>query len=445
MRLLHLHWPHLLLRLARSRSASFPRGPVILGGQPWTPGIVLDASPGARALGVRRGMSLGSAQRLAPEAVFLDPDPAADAAALERVLERLAGFSPGVVAETDAGHPAVGRIELQLDGLERLWGPEPTLVRGVVEALETLLPGAPRAGIAGTRFAALIAASDAASTPAESDLSRTGLRSVPPGAEAAFLAPFPSALLTGDAEIRARLVRLGLRRIGQIAEIPRSALVARFGPEGGRIRARSRGEETEPFMPRRAPERLAFALPIEPPVDDLEPLRFLLHRLVAVLADQLVGRGMAAADAYLRLTLDAPAATDGPATGATGPPVVEYRQRLPEPTAEDSAIERLLFAHLERTPPLASVERMELELAGVVPAAGQQLSLFVPQAARASRLGWQLARLALTFGDDRIRRVEIVDPEAPLTEARWRWVDIDSGATGSGGAGFGPGARPGVR
>jgi hypothetical protein len=49
------------------------------------------------------------------------------------------------------------------------------------------------------------------------------------------------------------------------------------------------------------------------------------------------------------------------------------------------------------------------------------LPLFVPQAARNARLGWQLARLALMFGEDRVRRVAIADPDAPLPEARWSW------------------------
>ena len=64
-----------------------------------------------------------------------------------------------------------------------------------------------------------------------------------------------------------------------MAELARSALVARFGEEGARIHARARGEELEPFRPRRAPERLRLALPIEPAAEDLEPLRFVLHRL----------------------------------------------------------------------------------------------------------------------------------------------------------------------
>jgi hypothetical protein len=105
--------------------------------------------------------------------------------------------------------------------------------------------------------------------------------------------------------------------------------------------------------------------------------------------------------------------------GTPGELVVE--QRFPEPTADADAIERLLLARLEQTPPPVAVERLELELAGVEPAVGQQLPLFVPQAARTARLGWQLARLALTFGEDRVRKVVVTDPDAPLAERRWTW------------------------
>jgi nucleotidyltransferase/DNA polymerase involved in DNA repair len=440
MRLLHLHWPHLLLRLARSHSASFPRDPVlgsiVLGGQPWTPGVVLDASPAALAMGIRRGMALGSAHRLAPEATFLDPDPAADRAAVEAALDRLAAFSPSVAGETDPTHPGFGRLEVQLDGLQRLWGPEPVIVERIRAELAPVLSGLPRAGIAGTRFVAMVAAGKA-NEPAQHPTGLPGLLAVPPGLlavppgllavppgeDAAFLVSLPAALLTADPDVRARLARFGLRQIGQVAAVPRSALVARFGAEGERLHARARGEETDPFRPRRSSERMSLALPVEPAVDDLEPLRFLLHRLAATLADQLTARGMATARVHLRLALDRTFAV--PDT----PSEMAFEQRLPEPTQEAEAIERLLVARLERTPPPAPVARLELELADVAPAAGQQLALFVPQAGRAARLGWQLARLALTFGEDRVRRVELADPEAPLPEARWRWVAVETGAT----------------
>ena len=103
-------------------------GPLVLGGRPWDPGPVIDASPDARALGVRRGMPLGSAHRLAPEATFLDPDPDADRAAVEAAFEALAAFSPGIAGSADPLDAAFGLFEVQVDGLEALWGPEPVLV-----------------------------------------------------------------------------------------------------------------------------------------------------------------------------------------------------------------------------------------------------------------------------------------------------------------------------
>ena len=235
-----------------------------------------------------------------------------------------------------------------------------------------------------------------------------------------FLAPHPSGLLTQDPDVRARLTRFGLRRIGAVAELDRTALVARFGEEGARIHARAHGEELEPFRPRRAPERLRLALPIEPAVEDLEPLRFVLHRLAAALTGQLVARGLAASRVRLHLDLDLAFARAGT------PAELDVEQRFPEPTADAEAIERLLFARLERTPPPAAVARLALELDGTAPAAGQQLPLFTPQAARGARLEWQLARLALTFGEDRVRRVAITDPDAPLPEHRWTWRPVIS-------------------
>ena len=204
-----------------------------------------------------------------------------------------------------------------------------------------------------------------------------------------------------------------------MAELPRSALIARFGDEGARLHARARGEETEPFRARRAPERLALALPIEPPVEDLEPLRF-----VAAPAGGGAHRPAHRPGTRRGPRARWPSSWTWPSRATGTPPRIEVEQRFPEPTADPEAVERLLFARLEREPPPAAVQRLDLELRGTTPAAGQQLPLFVPQAARTARLGWQLARLALTYGEDRVRRVAITDPEAPLPEDRWTWQGV---------------------
>jgi protein ImuB len=362
-------------------------------------------------MGVRRGMPLGSAHRLVPEASFIEPDPDADRATAEAAFDALGAFSPSLSGSGDPLDAAFGLFEMGIDGLEPLWGPESVLIERVSSELQATLPGepVPRTGVAGTHFAATIAAVHArAGSPVV----------VAPGDEPAFLASYPSGLLTTDLDVRARLNRFGLRRIGAVAELPRSALIARFGDEGARLHARARGEETEPFRARHAPERLALGLPIEPPVEDLEPLRFVLHRLVAAITGQLTSRGLAADRAVLTLDLDLAFAPRGTT------PRIEVEQRFPEPTADAEAVERLLFARLEREPPPAAVQRLDLELRGATEAAGQQLPLFVPQAARTARLGWQLARLALTYGEDRVRRVAITDPEAPLAETRWTWQSV---------------------
>ncbi|MGD0862627.1 MAG: hypothetical protein ABSA21_07680 [Candidatus Limnocylindrales bacterium] len=381
---------------------------------------MLDASRSALELGVRPGMPLGAAHRLAPEAQFLDPNPEADGAALEAALDRLAGFSPGVAAEADPTRPGFGRAEVQLDGLERLWGPEPLIAGRIGEALAEVLPGPPLAGIGGTRFVAAVAASLAGREVAAGGVA-TGagdgvrLHVVEAGADADFLEPLPAAMLSRDPEVRARLDRFGLRRIGQVAELPLSAVVARFGAEGERIHARARGLETEPFQPRRAPERMALALPIEPPVTDIGALRFVLHRLAATFGDQLVARGAAVARARLTLELD------GTFVAGKTPPSLTIDQHLPQPTSEGLAVERLLLARIEASPPPAPVSRLELELGDVAPAAGTQLTLFTPQTGRTERLGWQLVRLGLRFGEHRMGWMEIGDPEAPLAETRWTW------------------------
>ena len=182
MRRLHAYVPHLSLGLAAARrSEPFPPGPLVLGGKPWDPGPVIDASPDARALGVRRGMPLGSAHRLVPEATFIDPDPEADRGTAEAVFEALGRSSPSLAGSVDPRSVSFGLFEVGIDGLGPLWGPELVLAERLVDAVRTAVPGdiAPRVGIAGTHFAATIAAM--AAEPAAPLI-------VPPGGEAAFLA-----------------------------------------------------------------------------------------------------------------------------------------------------------------------------------------------------------------------------------------------------------------
>ncbi len=249
--------------------------------------------------------------------------------------------------------------------------------------------------------------------------------------DARFLAPFPASALTRDPEVRGRLARFGLGTIGAVAALPRSALVARFGiDEGARLHDRANGVETDPFRSRRAPERLALALALDEPVADLEALRFVLRRLATALGAQLDARGRGGRPGPPRRhprpdvrprpppapRRRPPDARRSPSASRSRPPT---RRRSSGCSSSDSSGSR------RRLP----VARLELELLDVVPAAGQQLALFTPQANAASRLGWQLARLAVRFGEGSVGRVALGDPEAPLPETRWTWHPVAADGT----------------
>ena len=86
-----------------------------------------------------------------------------------------------------------------------------------------MLPGPLQAGIAGTSFAAFVAAGTRAGGRHRRSSSR-------PATTRRFLAPYPARLLTRDPDVRARLARFGLRTIGSVAELPR---IGRWWPASG--------------------------------------------------------------------------------------------------------------------------------------------------------------------------------------------------------------------
>ena len=409
MRLLYLDWPHLHFRLAAEalrQAAPAEEVPelVVVGGQPWEPGMVVDCSPAAARLGVRRGQPLGTAHKLVPEARFVGADPHGNQTRFEQVLEALAQFTPSLEADPNPAADSFGRCLLGIEGLHLLWGDEPTLAGRLIGAVEQLLPGLPRAGIANTRFGGQVAAVVGAANGRRPEIVAVG----DAAAEAAYLAPLPILLLPADELTRERLRMFGLTRIGELAAISRSAVVARFGQHGGFLHDLARGLDSRPLRARRPIEHLRAEVELDPPVDEVEPLRFVLRHLCGALCQQLAARGAGAGRASLLLELE------------EGEPV-RLDQSLPEPVAAPELLERLLLARLKVSLPKSAVTRLALELNGAAPAAGQQLGLFVPQLARAGQLDWQLAGLALRYGTDRVLQARVVDAEALLPEQRVEW------------------------
>src|SRR4029077_9264870 len=107
-----------------------------------------------------------------------------------------------------------------------------------------------------------------------------GISILPQGDEAKFLASLPLTLLSPAEEIAETLVRWGIRTFRDLDALPDLGVAARLGEEGVRLQKLARGESSRPLRPVEAPQRFGETMELEYPVDLLEPLLFVLGRLL---------------------------------------------------------------------------------------------------------------------------------------------------------------------
>ena len=124
---------------------------------------------------------------------------------------------------------------------------------------------------------------------------------VPAGGSATFLRGLPVHVLQDDGprgrELVGLLQRLGLRTLGDLADLPGEAVEHRLGTYGAAVRRRARGEDRALFAARTPPPELDAEVSFEPPLDSVEAITFSVRttaeRFVAQLAHhQLVATGV---------------------------------------------------------------------------------------------------------------------------------------------------------
>ena len=126
---------------------------------------------------------------------------------------------------------------------------------------------------------------------------------IPEGQEAAHLGPLPICVLGPSAEALETLDRWGVRTCAALAALPVLDLSERLGPEGVRLHEWARGAGRRSL--RLAEPALCFEeeLALDYEVAELEPLAFLLSRLLEALCARLATRSLAASALRLRLLL----------------------------------------------------------------------------------------------------------------------------------------------
>ena len=225
-------------------------------------------------------------------------------------------------------------------------------------------------------------------------------------------------------ELLETLERWGVRILRALAALPVVALAERLGQEGLRLQKLARGQTRRPLVVAEPPLRFEEAAELEYPVDALEPLAFLLNRMLEQLCARLAARALATNELTVRLELEA--STEDLVIGRSGDRVIENPAqitgspdhqmtrclRLPVPMLDAKVFLKLLQLDLQAHPPQAPVTKVWLRAEPAEPRKTQS-GLFVPEAPEAERLELTIARIKKVVGqtgkEQKNCRLPIVD------------------------------------
>jgi protein ImuB len=226
-----------LRRLSTDRIAKLrenPRkqsAPLVIAGKRGNTEILTAVDDAAERLALSPGLALAQARAMHPGIETVAEDIEADAALLESIADWCLRYTPLVACDAPDG------LLLDISGCAHLYGGEHALVADLSGSLEKA-GFAYSLAIAGTIGAAWAAAHYGKSA------------SYACGEERALLTPLPLSALRLPAAILASLARVGLKCIGDVVDLPRAPLTARFGSEVLRQLDRALGHEHEPLTPR---------------------------------------------------------------------------------------------------------------------------------------------------------------------------------------------------
>ena len=284
-------------------------------------------------------------------------------------------------------------IVIDVSGLDHLIGPP----RVVGEELRR------EAGRRGTRVHVALARMH--TTARLLALACPGLTVVEPGEESTALAALPIRILErlDDAPPVSLAVttldRWGLKTLGELAALPAADLSARLGQQGLAWQAIAQGRDVRPFQPDSVDERFDAFLELEWPIEGVEPLSFVLTRLLEPLSVRLERRDRGAAVLELEL-------------GLVSKDVYARRLELPAPLRDVRTLRTLMLLDLESHPPSAAIDRVTLV---IQPTPGRVLqhTLFTRAQPAPERLSTLLARLGALMGQDRLGAPSTVDSYRP--------------------------------
>jgi DNA polymerase-4 len=261
--------------------------PVLVGGSPAGRGVVTSASYPARAFGIHSAMPMYRALQLCPEAVVVPPRFSAYRDYSRRVMAILHAAS-AVVEQM-----SIDEACLDLTGQLENWDEAAGLAGRIQGQVREDVGLSASLGVGTNKLVAKVA----------SDRDKPGgLTVVPPGEEAAFLAPLPVRVLWGIGPVTAsKLAAMGIETVGQLAQQSESDLSLLFGRQGAAMARRAQGIDRRPVVTEHEVKSVSQERTFDHDISDARVLQGQLRRLSAGVARRLQRAEVAAGTVAIKV------------------------------------------------------------------------------------------------------------------------------------------------
>jgi len=269
-------------------------------------------------------------------------------------------------------------VIFRVDVLERLHGSPRKIAQAIAERAGTGI----HVAIAETADAAILAARNFPGVTFAPDLNQLAISALPLTEEMAQV--FES---------------WGIDTLEQLADLPENGLAERFGPHGVYLQQLARGAIHRPLKIYQPETTYQDRIELDHPVSLLEPLLFLIARILNHQCARLLSNAMAANEIIIHLELEN--RTEHIRT-----------LHLPVPLRDGKSLLKLLQMDLEAHPPQAPTLALSLALKPVHPRT-VQTGIFLPVTPAPDKLELTLARIRAIVGEQNVGIPQLLDTHHP--------------------------------
>jgi protein ImuB len=245
----------------------------------------------------------------------------------------------------------------------------------------------------------------------------TGITVIPAGKESQYLNSLPACILPLSEETAETLGRWGVHTCGAFAELPVLQISERLGQEGVRLHALARGAKLRSLIVAEQANSFEESMELEDAVEQLDPLSFLLGRLLDQLCARLAARSLAAVAIHVCFELQ-PAFENAldprkePDQQKRLPAVYQTKIELPIPMRDSKMLLKLFRLRLQSNPPAAPIQKITL-VADSARLRAMQGGLFLPCFPEPDKLELTMARIANVVGEGNVGSPSLADTHSP--------------------------------